>query len=530
MLKPLKILILEDEASDAELVKYHASTLDYACEFRHAFSEETFLQALNEFVPDIVLSDYKLNGYDGMRALERCNELLPFVPFVLVTGTLGEELAVKIIKQGASDFLLKGHLSNLPKTIVRVLREAEKKREAAKLQEERDLLFSQSIDLIGIAGTDGYFKTINPAFERTLGYSLEEILTTPYIEFIHPEDREKTLQSVENLQNASQPVSIVNRSKCKNGAYVWLEWHLVMRADLVFANARDMTERMRSEREILKLNQELEQKVEQRTQELSIVNASLLEKNREVTDSIHYAKRIQRAKIPRIEYLQNRLSECFVFFQPKDIVSGDFYYFHQTGETLFIAAADCTGHGVPGALLSMIAMEKLEDAFKNSSDPAEVLSLLNRSIKAAFQHKEDRKSLHDGLDIALCALNTTTGFMKFAGANRPLWIIRRGMNDIEEFKGTRKAIGGITHENDPFECHEIQLKKGDTCYMFSDGYADTFGGENDKKMMTRRFKDILLGIQEYTLDQHERLLEKHLHEWKKENGQTDDILVVGFRF
>lgn len=543
MSKTLKILILEDEASDAELVKYHASTLDYVCEFRHAFSEESFLQTLEEFVPDIVLSDYKLNGYDGLRALEHCNVVLPFVPFVLITGTLGEELAVKIIKQGASDFLLKGHLSNLPKTIVRVLREAEKKREAVKLQEERDLLFAQSIDLIGIAGTDGYFKTINPAFERTLGYTLEEILTTPYIEFIHPDDREKTFLGVENIGNASQPVSIVNRSKCKNGEYVWLEWHLVMQGDMVFANARDMTERMRAEQEILKLNQELEEKVEQRTQELSIANASLLseiterthiseelaEKNREVTDSINYAKRIQHAKIPRAEYLHNRVSEYFVFFKPKDIVSGDFYYFHQTGEILFIAAADCTGHGVPGALLSMIAMEKLEDAFKASNDPAEVLSTLNKNIKATFQNKEDKKSLHDGLDIALCALNTSTGTLKFAGANRPLWIIRNKADDIEEFKGTRTAIGGITHFDEPFETHETQLKKGDTCYMFSDGYADTFGGENDKKMMTKRFKDILLSIQSQPLNEHERLLSKHLDEWKRENGQTDDILVVGFR-
>lgn len=543
MSKTLKILILEDEASDAELVKYHASTLDYVCEFRHAFSEESFLQTLEEFVPDIVLSDYKLNGYDGLRALEHCNVVLPFVPFVLITGTLGEELAVKIIKQGASDFLLKGHLSNLPKTIVRVLREAEKKREAVKLQEERDLLFTQSIDLIGIAGTDGYFKTINPAFERTLGYTLEEILTTPYIEFIHPDDREKTFLGVENIGNASQPVSIVNRSKCKNGEYVWLEWHLVMQGDMVFANARDMTERMRAEQEILKLNQELEEKVEQRTQELSIANASLLseiterthiseelaEKNREVTDSINYAKRIQHAKIPRAEYLHNRVSEYFVFFKPKDIVSGDFYYFHQTGEILFIAAADCTGHGVPGALLSMIAMEKLEDAFKASNDPAEVLSTLNKNIKATFQNKEDKKSLHDGLDIALCALNTSTGTLKFAGANRPLWIIRNKADDIEEFKGTRTAIGGITHFDEPFETHETQLEKGDTCYMFSDGYADTFGGENDKKMMTKRFKDILLSIQSQPLNEHERLLSKHLDEWKRENGQTDDILVVGFR-
>jgi len=543
-LKPLKILILEDEDSDAELVKYHASTLDYDCEFRRAFSEETFLRELNEFIPDIILSDYKLSGYDGLRALEYSTSKLPFVPFIIITGTLGPELAVQIIKQGASDFLLKGHLPNLPMTMTRVLREAEKKREAAKFQEERDLLFTHSIDLIGIAGKDGYFKTINPAFERTLGYSIEEILTTPFVEFIHPDDREKTLQEVEHIDSSSQPVTLVNRSKCKNGEYIWLEWHVVMHGDTVFANARDMTERMRAEQEIRQLNQELEEKVEQRTQELSVANTSLIaeiaerilisekleEKNREITDSINYAKRIQHAKIPSIEFLHKRLSEYFVFFQPKDIVSGDFYYFHQNGDTLFLAAADCTGHGVPGALVSMIAMEKLEDAFQKSTNPAEVLGILNKSVKSAFQQTKDDNSLRDGLDIALCALNTSTGMIQFAGANRPLWIIRNGADDIEEFKGTRTAIGGFTNADEQFELHETHLGKGDTCYLFSDGYADTFGGENDKKMMTKRFKEILLSIQTHHLNKHEHLLEEHLDAWKQENGQTDDILVLGFRY
>lgn len=522
MLKPLKIIILEDVDTDAELVQYHASTLDYACEFRRAFSETSFLQVLDEFVPDIILSDYRLDGYDGLRALEYCAATFPYVPFIIITGTLGPELAVQIIKQGASDFLLKQHLSNLPMTMVRVLREAEKKREAIKFQEERDLLFTQSIDLIGIAGKDGFFKTVNPAFERTLGYAIDEILTTPFIDFIHPDDREKTFSAVENIGTTQQPVTILNRSKCKNGGYIWLEWHLVLHGELVFANARDMTERMHSEQEILKLNQELEAKVRQRTEELE-------ERNREMTDSIRYAKRIQQAKIPNIEYLQGRLSEYFVLFQPKDIVSGDFYYFQQVGETLFIAVADCTGHGVPGALVSMIAMEKLETAFRKSSDPSEILQLLNKRIKSAFQHTEE-ETLRDGLDIALCCFDMSTRTMRFAGANRPLWIIRNGSCEIEELKGTRMAIGGFTHENEQFECHEIQLEKGDACYMFSDGYADTFGGENDKKMMTKRFKDILLSIREYHMDEHERLLQKHLDDWKQENGQTDDILVVGFRY
>lgn len=543
-MKPLKIIILEDEDSDAELVKYHASLLDYDCEFRRAISEDTFMKTLSEFEPDIILSDYKMNGYDGLRALEHCSVALPFVPFIIITGTLGEELAVKIIKQGASDFLLKGKISSLPSIMVRVLNEAKKSREAERVREERNLMFMHSVDLIGIAGRDGYFKTVNPAFTRTLGYTKEEMYATPFMHFIHPDDQEATFHSVEYLEDSLKATTIVNRIRCKNGEYIWLEWSVVLHGERIFVNARDMTERMKAQEEILKLNQELEEKVELRTQELSVANASLTieinerivigekleEKNREVMDSINYAKRIQHAKIPSIESFRNHLSECFVLFQPKDIVSGDFYYFHQSGDIIFIAAVDCTGHGVPGALVSMVAMEKLEDAFQQSNHPATILQILNNKIKSAFQHTEDHQSVRDGLDIALCALNTNTGTLQFAGANRPLWIIRKGATDIEEFKGTRTAIGGFTDQNMHFEEHETQLNFGDTCYLFSDGYADTFGGEFDKKMMTKRFKEILLEIQEHSLNQHEGLLSKRLDEWKSENGQTDDILVVGFRY
>jgi serine phosphatase RsbU (regulator of sigma subunit) len=253
------------------------------------------------------------------------------------------------------------------------------------------------------------------------------------------------------------------------------------------------------------------------------------EKNKDITDSIIYAKRIQQAKLPKKEDIYAALPNCFVLFKPKAIVSGDFYFFHQNTQSVFIAAADCTGHGVPGAFLSMIGSEKLEDALLVSTNTSEILKRLNKGIKTSLRQSESFDSTHDGMDIALCSVNTTTYIVKYAGANRPLWIIRNGQTEVEEIKATKKAIGGYTEDEQHFDTHEVQLDKGDSFYIFSDGYADTFGGEAGKKLMTKKFKEILLDIQNKPMYEQEMHLDNFIETWKAGAEQVDDILVIGVR-
>ncbi|MHB8260932.1 MAG: SpoIIE family protein phosphatase [Bacteroidia bacterium] len=259
------------------------------------------------------------------------------------------------------------------------------------------------------------------------------------------------------------------------------------------------------------------------------------EKHKSITDSINYAKRIQQAKLPKKEEIYDAFTDCFVLFKPKDIVSGDFYFFHKStlsyrsGGEVFIAAADCTGHGVPGALLSMVCSERLHDAVALSANPSEILNRLNKGVKTSLHQSESFDTTRDGMDIALCAVNTEKGTVKFAGANRPLWVIRKGMTTVEEIKGTKKAIGGYTEDNQQFDTHEINLQKGDSFYIFSDGYADTFGGEAGKKLMTKKFKEILLNIQHKPMPEQEAHLESFIEDWKAGAEQIDDILVIGVR-
>nr|MBA3971551.1 SpoIIE family protein phosphatase [Bacteroidota bacterium] len=259
-------------------------------------------------------------------------------------------------------------------------------------------------------------------------------------------------------------------------------------------------------------------------------NIIIATKNKEITDSITYARRIQQAMLPNKEEIYQALKQSFILFKPKDIVSGDFYFFHKKNNHLvFIAAADCTGHGVPGAFMSMIGSEKLEDAVAQNSDTSLILKQLNKGIRTSLRQSDSDDSTRDGMDIALCSVDTEQGIIKYAGANRPLWVIRKGQTTVEEIKATKKAIGGLTEDEQQFGSHELKLQRGDTFYIFTDGYADQFSGHNGKKLMTRKFKEILLDIQNKTMQEQEKHLDSFMESWKAGTEQVDDILVIGVR-
>jgi serine phosphatase RsbU (regulator of sigma subunit) len=256
------------------------------------------------------------------------------------------------------------------------------------------------------------------------------------------------------------------------------------------------------------------------------VALAIEKKNREILDSIHYALLIQQAILPVKKDIYKALKDVFILYKPKDIVSGDFYFFHKNEKYIFIASADCTGHGVPGAFMSMIGSEKLKEAVLQSTDTSEILKTLNKGIKASLKQSDSYESTRDGMDIALCSIDTVNCIVKYAGANRPLWIIRKGQGVVDEIKATKKAIGGFTEDSQHFETHEIKLLKGDTFYISTDGYADTFSVQ-DKKLTTKKFKELLLSIQDKSMQDQELHLENFIENWKGGAEQIDDILVIG---
>lgn len=252
-------------------------------------------------------------------------------------------------------------------------------------------------------------------------------------------------------------------------------------------------------------------------------------KNRSITDSIDYAHLIQRAMLPHRRDIWAAFTNSFVLYKPKDIVSGDFYFFTSINNfNHIIAAADCTGHGVPGGFMTMLGAERLAEAVKQTQNPAEILALLNKWIKRSLKQSNSRASSRDGMDIAVCNVDTLSRTVQYSSANRPLWIVRKGASEIEEIKPTKRGIGGFTTDEQQFEQHTILFQEGDTFYIFSDGYGDLFSGDG-KKLTTKRFKQLLLEIQDKPMKEQGRYLDEFAENWKGRKEQIDDILVIGIR-
>ena len=253
-------------------------------------------------------------------------------------------------------------------------------------------------------------------------------------------------------------------------------------------------------------------------------------KNKEITDSINYAKRIQESILPLKDEIRRAFVGSFVLFRPRDVVSGDFYWYAEQGTKKIIACVDCTGHGVPGAFMSMIGNTLLNEIVneKGIARPSDILNLLHERVRQSLKQDLENTETHDGMDIALCAIDTHRGTLEFAGANRPLYIIRNGM--LEEIRPTKSAIGGDQIEEDrKFINNEMKLLPGDCIYMTTDGYADQFGGEKGKKFMVKRFQETLLSIHHFAMEEQGGTLTKTLMEWQGDIEQVDDILVIGIK-
>jgi ligand-binding sensor domain-containing protein/serine phosphatase RsbU (regulator of sigma subunit) len=269
-------------------------------------------------------------------------------------------------------------------------------------------------------------------------------------------------------------------------------------------------------------NKVLETKVAERTKELE-------EKNRDITSSIEYAKRIQEAILPARDYIFDRLKKAFILYKPKDIVSGDFYWFAEKDGFKIFAVVDCTGHGVPGAFMSMIGHNLLHQIVleKGFTDPAVILGALHKGVQEALRQGHNEISTNDGMDVSLISINHEQKLFKWAGANRPLILI----NDSEEFskiEGNKFPIGGAQLDvNRVFTSHTIPSHRPMIAYMFSDGYADQFGGDKGKKYMVKRFHELLQQNHKKDMAAQRLELDKSFEQWRGNHEQVDDVLVVG---
>ncbi|MGZ4035432.1 MAG: SpoIIE family protein phosphatase [Bacteroidia bacterium] len=394
--------------------------------------------------------------------------------------------------------------------------ETEKSNYESIIEQANDAMFV--IDIV-----DGKVHQCNPSAAQLLGYTKAELERKTLFQ----------LQPAELIEKSSSTVADVWEKKgliyndipfiTKTGERIPVECSAKVAPfagrPAIVIYARDITERLRLEKEIFHQNEVIE------------------EKNKDITASIEYSKRIQRSVFIEKNKIKEYAPESFILFKPRDIVSGDFYWFTKThsasqpeNSLLVVAAVDCTGHGVPGAFMSIIGHTLLNRTVDNPeiATPADALNFINREIKKTLNQKAYEAAIRDGMDIALCVIDFKNFNLSFAGANNPLYIVRKG--EMIELKAAKQPI---TASSDspvvPFTNEIFELQKDDAIYLFTDGFADQFGGPKGKKFMYKRFRDTLVSIQEHSMEEQKKLLFETLQEWKGELEQVDDVLVIGIK-
>jgi PAS domain S-box-containing protein len=380
-------------------------------------------------------------------------------------------------------------------------------------------LIDEAGDVLYTSDALGKFTYINQRVTNLTEYSIEDLIGKHFSTLIAPEWQEKVQKAyAEQFKSRTHETIMEFRILTKSGKEKWVEQIVIMqqtqgRIEGFQCIVHDITERKKATLLLAEQKKIIEQK------------------NKNILDSINYAKRIQDVIFPPEELIRELLPQSFVLFKPKDVIGGDFYWLEKFDNKIFIAAVDCTGHGVPGALLSIIGYNLLSKSIneRGHTRPSDILNELSNGINKTLRKNLDSTSVKDTMDIALCSIDKETNTLEFAGAHNSLYIIRK--NELIEIVADRFPIGVILNgELQKFTNHKIQLEKGDTIYLFSDGYPDQFGGPDGKKLKYNGFKKILLSIQNTPVHDQKKVLDKTFEEWKQINeDQTDDILIVGVR-
>lgn len=355
----------------------------------------------------------------------------------------------------------------------------------------------------------------NEDLKRQILFSSNEVL------------RYKTLyESIKNAEISNQNLSHQHDER-KNAAYR----HILSEAESV------MLERKQIEEEKIEVENrnrklwDMSLKIQKEKERIDFLKRDIERKHISVTDSIHYARYIQLAVLPPVDVLGNWFKDYFIFWRPLEIVSGDFYWMKQSGDLVVFTVADCTGHGVPGAFMSLLGITFLNDICVNLDEktmPSDILEALRTNIITAMSRNIDGRNMDDGMDIALCIYNTKTKKVYFSGANNPMLLVRNG--ELSEYKAIRNPIGKYPVIK-PFITYEVEVMPGDWIYMFSDGFIDQFGEKTKRKLMSTKFRNLIksLSVEKSSGKAQENFLGEFLINWKGNFFQMDDILVSGYQ-
>ncbi len=391
-------------------------------------------------------------------------------------------------------------------------------------------LFQHTNDaLLLIDILDGKIEYANIGAQEMLGYPLSVLVTKTIFDIHSKEQLERSSEVIATVYEQKgliyTDLPFVNASGEKIDVECSAKVEDFGGKAVIFISARDIRERLRLQAQIKKQSEIIEQK------------------NKDLIDSITYAKNIQHAILPSQSSMEQAFPEMFVVYIPKDIVSGDFYWYNtvraSTSNSLadtgiridVIAAVDCTGHGVPGAFMSLVGYTLLNQTLTSPevNTPADVLAYMNRELQKTLNKKQEEIAINDGMDMSVCAFNRQTMKLNYAGANHVMYMIRN--KEVLTFDGDKQAIGlQSIDQYKPYTNHEIEVKKGDVIYMFTDGFEDQFGGPKGKKYRSSHFREFLQSIHTNEMPKQKEMLQKEFKDWKGTHEQLDDVLVMGVRF
>lgn len=379
----------------------------------------------------------------------------------------------------------------------------------------QDQILDKLNTLIVVLDKNGSIEYVSKSAQQLLGFSSQDLLGNAWWERTRfskkegEEVKQKILASLSKNHFSTQ--TFENELRTQMGGKKWIKWNVSsLNEEQLIGIGYDITENKLTEKRLLESNKQLE------------------EQNKDIRDSIYYAQRIQQSILQSEEQLKQFFSDSFLMFKPKDIVSGDYYWFYETEQYKFVAAVDCTGHGVPGAMMSMVANSIFKEVFVNREIilPSEILNALDEELDKAINRNQDA-SFNDGMDVSLIRIDKVSNELTFSGAFRSILISRQ--NQVTELKGSRYPIGFYSGVKKTFEDISFQLEKNDSVYLFTDGFIDQFGGEKNKKLNKSNFKDLIQTIGEMPMDEQEAFLEYSFNNWKQDLEQTDDVLVIGIR-
>ena len=378
-----------------------------------------------------------------------------------------------------------------------------------------DAILEKLNSLIVVVNHHGKVEYVSPSAKRILGFEPQQLMGEGWWNLTRTNEIEradiKALTFRQLEQNSlMESVPYERLLKTATGGDKWILWNTSKGpANTLVGIGHDITDRKKSEQLLAEKHKEL------------------VQHNKDMLDSIQYASRIQEAILPDVQKIKNAFTDAFVLYQPKDVVSGDYYFFYQRNNKVYIAAVDCTGHGVPGALMSIIANGILKEVIvkKGIEEPSEILYALDEELFLALN--KDGEATNDGMDIALGVFDLQKNTITYSGAFRPMLLVRN--NEFIEFEGNRYPIGFYGDVEKKFESKQIELKDGDTFYFFTDGYCDQFGGEHKKKFNRNRFKELLLSVQGMEMEEQQSFLQYALLNWRQEEPQVDDVCIIGLR-